>query len=51
MVDRVFAIWQVLNPGSWVEPMELYSATYAIPAGTTIDGDFRKYEKPHTLEC
>jgi tyrosinase len=37
MVDRCFALWQILNPDSYVEPAQVKSATYSIPAGSTVD--------------
>jgi tyrosinase len=37
MIDRCFALWQVLNPDSYVEPTQVRTATYTIPAGSTIN--------------
>ncbi|KAL1969229.1 hypothetical protein VTN77DRAFT_483 [Rasamsonia byssochlamydoides] len=38
-VDRIFAIWQVLNPDSYVEPMADSYGTFVLEAGTveTVD--------------
>jgi tyrosinase len=37
MVDRCFALWQVINPDSYVEPMPAQFSTYTIPVGSMID--------------
>ena len=37
MVDRVFALWQILNPDSWVLPTAAALASYTTKAGETQD--------------
>jgi tyrosinase len=37
MVDRCFAIWQAINPTSYVEPKPSQFATYTVLAGSTAD--------------
>lgn len=37
MVDRCFALWQVLNPNSYVIPMVAAFSTFTIPAGQIQD--------------
>lgn len=37
MIDRSFAIWQALNPDSYVEPMKAIEGTYTIEVGETED--------------
>ncbi|KAF7957392.1 hypothetical protein EAE96_002977 [Botrytis aclada] len=37
MIDRCFAIWQTLNPNSYVTPREASYSTFTMPAGTTQD--------------
>jgi tyrosinase len=37
MIDRTFALWQVLNPDSYVVPQPSKYKTYASPAGSTQD--------------
>ncbi|EHK97206.1 putative Tyrosinase [Glarea lozoyensis 74030] len=37
MVDRCFAIWQVINPDSYVEPMPAQFASYTVPVGSIVD--------------
>lgn len=39
MVDRVFAIWQVLNPDSFVIPQTTVFGTYTIARDTTEDAN------------
>lgn len=36
MVDRLFAMWQVLNPDSYVEPQIAGSSTFVVTQGTTL---------------
>lgn len=38
-VDRLVAIWQVLNPDSYVEPTLAQWGTFTLSANTTVDGD------------
>lgn len=42
MIDRIFAIYQVLHPNTYVEPMAAVSQTYTIPIGSIQDGDSRE---------
>ncbi|CAK7270823.1 hypothetical protein SEPCBS57363_004302 [Sporothrix epigloea] len=37
MVDRVFALWQILNPDSWVLPTPAVFASYTTAAGDVQD--------------
>ncbi|KAK6610608.1 hypothetical protein H4I96_02206 [Botrytis cinerea] len=37
MIDRCFAIWQTLNPDSYVSPREASYSTFTMTAGTTQD--------------
>ncbi|TGO50344.1 hypothetical protein BOTNAR_0396g00080 [Botryotinia narcissicola] len=37
MIDRCFAIWQALNPDSYVTPREASYSTFTMAAGTTQD--------------
>ena len=37
MVDRVFAMWQILYPSSYVEPASSEGGTYALPPNMQID--------------
>ncbi|KAF5875638.1 putative tyrosinase protein [Botrytis fragariae] len=37
MIDRCFAIWQTLNPDSYVTPREASYSTFTMTAGTTQD--------------
>ncbi|KAH7118957.1 hypothetical protein B0J11DRAFT_552225 [Dendryphion nanum] len=36
-LDRMFAIWQALNPNSYVQPKESPYSTYTSPSGVVID--------------
>ncbi|KAF4964229.1 hypothetical protein F66182_18085, partial [Fusarium sp. NRRL 66182] len=36
-IDRVFALWEVLNPNSYVEPMGDTYGTFVLEAGTVED--------------
>lgn len=36
-VDRLFALWQTLNPDSYVEPQEYEYGNYVIPPNTIVD--------------
>ncbi|KUL89658.1 hypothetical protein ZTR_00412 [Talaromyces verruculosus] len=36
-IDRIFALWEVLNPNSYVEPMADTYGTFVIEAGTVED--------------
>ncbi|KAF2198311.1 Di-copper centre-containing protein [Delitschia confertaspora ATCC 74209] len=38
-VDRLFAIWQSLNPESYVWPNQSRTATFAVANGTVLDAD------------
>ncbi|PIA95850.1 Tyrosinase [Cercospora beticola] len=38
-LDRLFAIWQILHPNSYVEPMAALSSTYTIVKGSIQDAD------------
>lgn len=42
MVDRSFALWQAVNPNSYVVPTKAFQNTYTIPAGQTLDENTRK---------
>lgn len=37
MVDRVWAMWQVLNPDSWVEPQPELMGSYTMQIGQVVD--------------
>lgn len=37
MVDRCFALWQVLYPDSYVEPMAAVEQTFYNPVGEVLD--------------
>ncbi len=39
MVDRVWAMWQVLNPEAWIEPQAEMMDTFTIRRGQLVDGD------------
>lgn len=39
MVDRVFAIWQVLNPDSYVTPQTSLFGTYSTARGSVEDAN------------
>ena len=43
MVDRVFALWQILNPDSWVMPTAAVLASY-----TTSEGEIQDSQTPLT---
>lgn len=36
-IDRLVALWQALNPNSYVEPRENPYSTFTSPSGTTVD--------------
>lgn len=42
-VDRLVAIWQVLNNDSWISPMRAEEPTFAAPRGTLQDGSTPLY--------
>lgn len=42
-MDRIFALWQVLYPDRYVEPMRAVSQTFAISIGDMLNADSRKY--------
>ncbi|OAR03172.1 hypothetical protein LLEC1_07414 [Akanthomyces lecanii] len=42
-VDRLVAIWQVLNNDSWISPMRAEEQTFAAPRGTWQDGSTPLY--------
>ena len=42
MVDRAFALWQAVNPDSYVVPTSAFQDSYTIPHGQILDGDTRK---------
>lgn len=42
MVDRVFALWQTINPDSFVKPTAAFQDSFTIPQGTILDGNTRK---------
>lgn len=42
MVDRVFALWQTINPDSFVKPTAAFQDSFTIPQGTILDGSTRK---------
>src|SRR6201996_471457 len=37
MIDRCFALWQALNPDSYVEPMAAIEQTFTIQVGDMLD--------------
>lgn len=37
MVDRLVAMWQVLNPDAWIQPMANGETSYVAPKGTVED--------------
>lgn len=39
MVDRVWAMWQVLNPEAWIEPQAEMMDTFTIRRGQLVDGN------------
>lgn len=41
-VDRIFAMWQALNPNSYVAPVSNPYSTYTIPSNTVADVNTRK---------
>ena len=43
MVDRLFAMWQVINPNSFIEPAAQLEGTFTYAAKTVEDGNSRKY--------
>lgn len=47
MIDRCFALWQVLYPDSYVEPMAAVNPTFTFATGTIEDVNSRKlpYDK------
>lgn len=42
MIDRCFALWQVLYPDSYVEPMAAVNPTFTYPKGSVEDVNSRK---------
>ena len=42
MVDRAFALWQAVNPDSYVVPTSAFQDSYTIPHGQVLDGVTRK---------
>jgi tyrosinase len=51
-IDRIFALWEVLNPNSYVEPMADTYGTFVIEAGTAEDINtplypFRRSDDPN----
>ncbi|KAK0660209.1 Polyphenol oxidase 1 [Lasiodiplodia hormozganensis] len=42
-IDRIFAMWQVLNPDSYVEPEAQAYGTYMVSAGQVLDEDSELY--------
>lgn len=43
-LDRFWAIWQVLHPDSFVEPMAAYSDTFTYKEGSIQDANSRKID-------
>ncbi|KAM0718253.1 hypothetical protein Q7P37_006585 [Cladosporium fusiforme] len=39
MVDRVFALWQTINPDSFVKPTAAFQDSFTIQQGTILDGN------------
>lgn len=42
MIDRCFALWQVVHNNSYVEPMAAIEQTFTIPVGEALNVDSRK---------
>jgi len=42
MVDRCFALWQTINPNSYVQPSNMYSGSFTLPQGQLVNIDTRK---------
>ncbi|OJD37056.1 tyrosinase [Diplodia corticola] len=42
-IDRIFAMWQVLNPDSYVEPWAQAYGTYMVNSGDVLDADSELY--------
>lgn len=42
MVDRSFALWQAVNPNSYVVPTKAFQNSYTIPAGQVLDENTRR---------
>lgn len=40
-MDRIFALWQVLHPDSYVEPLVAITQTYTVHIGDTEDANSR----------
>jgi tyrosinase len=43
MVDRAFALWQAVNPDSYVVPTSTLQDSYTITHGQILDGDTRRF--------
>ena len=43
MVDRLFALWQAINPDSFIEPAAQTDPTFTYAVNTTEDGNSRTY--------
>jgi tyrosinase len=46
MVDRAFALWQAVNPDSYVLESTAWQGSYTIAEGQSINGDTRKFSLP-----
>ncbi|KAL0254953.1 hypothetical protein SLS55_009477 [Diplodia seriata] len=42
-IDRIFAMWQVLNPDSYVEPWAQAYSTYMVKNGQVLDAESKLY--------
>ena len=52
MIDRLFAMWQVMNPNSFIEPAAQMSPTFTYAINTIEDGDSRKVPQlPSKAHC
>ena len=52
MMDRVTAMWQVLHPDAWVEPVLNQVGTRTIATGTTEDANTRELRpRPHPFSA
>lgn len=49
-VDRILALWQVINPNSYVQPEQNNYGTFVITPGTVENVNTRRFKPPSLTE-
>jgi tyrosinase len=51
MIDRCFALWQAVNPNSYVVPTKMYTNSFTIPQNQVVDINTREYCNDCSIVC